>query len=56
MYTYAQDPGAWEREYRRAKTDAPLLVSFFKYNVGFWPREIMATVGNLTEYRSEYLT
>ncbi|KAK4220793.1 putative epoxide hydrolase [Podospora fimiseda] len=52
IYTYAQDPGAWESQYRRARTDAPMLVSFFKYNVGFWPREIMETVGNLTLYRN----
>ncbi|KAK4160395.1 putative epoxide hydrolase [Cladorrhinum sp. PSN259] len=52
IYTYAQDPGAWEANYRRARTDAPLLVSFFKYNVGFWPKEIMATIGNLTQYRN----
>ncbi|KAK4641407.1 hypothetical protein QC761_502150 [Podospora bellae-mahoneyi] len=52
IYIYAQDPGAFERVPRRARTDAPLLVSFFKYNTAFWPREVIAMVGNLTEYRN----
>ncbi|GKT47559.1 putative epoxide hydrolase [Colletotrichum spaethianum] len=33
VYTYAQDPGAFERVYRKASTDAPMLVSYFKYMV-----------------------
>ncbi|KAF9881760.1 hypothetical protein CkaCkLH20_00906 [Colletotrichum karsti] len=52
VYTYAQDPGAFERVYRRASTDAPMLVSYFKYMVGFWPKEILHMLGNLTMYRN----
>ncbi|KAK4178933.1 putative epoxide hydrolase [Triangularia setosa] len=52
IYIYAQDPGAFEKVPRRARTDAPLLVSFFKYNTAFWPREVIATVGNMTEYKN----
>ena len=55
VYTYAQDSNAFEGVYRRARTDAPMYVSFFKYMVGFWPREIMEEVGNLVFYNSKSL-
>jgi hypothetical protein len=54
VYMYAQDPELPFREgiYRRARTDAPMLVSFFKYTVGFWPEDVLRMMGNLVMYRS----
>ncbi|KAJ6507175.1 epoxide hydrolase 1 [Mycena vitilis] len=33
-------------------TDAPLLFSQYKYNVGLWPKEYVAKVGNLVSYKA----
>ncbi|KAK5685712.1 hypothetical protein LTR17_026996 [Elasticomyces elasticus] len=38
--------------YVKAKTDAPMLLSAFKYNIAFWHKEKVATVGNLVQYRN----
>lgn len=40
--------------YTKARTDAPLLFSAFKYNVGFWPPALVARTGNLVLYNSEF--
>lgn len=52
-FMYAQNSAGFKTEYVKAKTDAPMLMSAFKYNVGFWPPEVAAKVGNLVEYKSE---
>ncbi|KAF7370216.1 putative epoxide hydrolase [Mycena sanguinolenta] len=36
--------------YTKAPTDAPLLFTQYEYNVGFWPQEYVAQVGNLVSY------
>lgn len=56
VYTYAQNPMAFRHAYTKAPTTAPLLLSQFQYNVGFWPREVVEQIGNLVEYRSTILT
>ncbi|KAK5694081.1 hypothetical protein LTR97_009702 [Elasticomyces elasticus] len=38
--------------YAKAQTDAPMLFSAFKYNIAFWHKEKVATVGNLVQYRN----
>lgn len=40
--------------YTKAKTDAPLLFSSFKYNILFWPAALVKQTGNLVVYKSEY--
>ncbi|KAJ8129684.1 hypothetical protein O1611_g3946 [Lasiodiplodia mahajangana] len=35
----------------KAQNDAPLLYTNFKYNIGFWPKEYVAAVGNLVSYK-----
>ncbi|KAF2092405.1 alpha/beta-hydrolase [Rhizodiscina lignyota] len=50
MYIYAQNPNGFMTTYHKARTDAPLLFSSFKYNVGFWPQQLVARVGNLVKY------
>ncbi|ROT35056.1 alpha/beta-hydrolase [Sodiomyces alkalinus F11] len=55
IYTYAQNPMAFRHAYTKPPTTAPLLLSQFKYNVGFWPRQVVETVGNLVEYRNHEL-
>ncbi|KAJ6588195.1 epoxide hydrolase N terminus-domain-containing protein [Mycena capillaripes] len=37
--------------YTRAPTDAPLLFSQYEYNIGLWPEEYVAKVGNLVSYK-----
>ncbi|KAK0619597.1 Alpha/Beta hydrolase protein [Immersiella caudata] len=51
-FIYAQNPNGFKDEYTKAATDAPLLFSAFKYNVGFWPPAKVAQVGNLVSYRN----
>lgn len=54
VFMYAQDPELPFKEgiYRKARTDAPMLVSLFKYTVGFWPEDVLRMMGNLVMYRS----
>lgn len=40
--------------YTKAKTDAPLLFSSFKYNILFWPAALVKQTGNLVVYKSQY--
>ncbi|KAI1146801.1 Alpha/Beta hydrolase protein [Nemania diffusa] len=54
VYIYAQNPGGFRQtDYSnvKARTDAPLLYTTFKYNIGFWPKEYVAAVGNLVAYK-----
>lgn len=54
-YIYFQNPlgqTGFRYNYTRARTDAPMLFSAFKYNVHYWPRALAETVGNLALYRS----
>ncbi|RDW61068.1 hypothetical protein BP6252_12451 [Coleophoma cylindrospora] len=55
VYIYAQNPGGFSTNYTKARTDAPLLFSAFKYNIGFWPPALVAKVGNLVSYRNHYV-
>lgn len=48
---YAQNLNGFKTEYTKARTDAPMLFSTFKYNVGFWPKELLEKLGNLVQYR-----
>ncbi|KAK4496001.1 hypothetical protein PRZ48_013269 [Zasmidium cellare] len=52
VFIYFQNPEDFRTTYTKADTDAPLLFSSFKYNVGFWPREFVAKVGNLVFYNN----
>ncbi|KAJ7931181.1 Alpha/Beta hydrolase protein [Mycena leptocephala] len=36
--------------YTKAPTDAPMLFSQYEYNIGLWPQEYAAKVGNLVSY------
>jgi len=54
-FIYAQNANGFMTTYTKADTDAPLLYSFFKYNVAFYPREWVAQVGNLVRYTGECL-
>ncbi|KAF7328190.1 Epoxide hydrolase domain protein [Mycena venus] len=50
VWIYAQNPTALTSVYTKAPTDAPLLFSQYEYNVGLWPKEYVAKVGNLVSY------
>ncbi|WKT53972.1 Epoxide hydrolase-like [Fusarium oxysporum f. sp. vasinfectum] len=52
VYIYYANPGGFKTTYTKPTTDAPLLFSAFKYNVGFWPPELVARVGNLVSYKN----
>ncbi|UKZ69561.1 uncharacterized protein TrAtP1_010567 [Trichoderma atroviride] len=51
VYIYFQNPNGFKTSYTKAQTDAPLLFSAFKYNVGFWPEPVVAKVGNMVMYK-----
>ncbi|KAJ6507188.1 Alpha/Beta hydrolase protein [Mycena vitilis] len=51
VWIYAQNPAGFKTVYTEALTDAPLLFSQYEYNVGFWPQEYVAKVGNLVSYK-----
>lgn len=55
VYVYFQNPNGFKSVYTKAKTDAPLLFSAFQYNVAFWPQALVAKVGNLVLYKSEFV-
>ncbi|KAJ6471881.1 Alpha/Beta hydrolase protein [Mycena sanguinolenta] len=48
VWIYAQN--SIKTEYAKASTDAPLLFTQYEYNVGLWPQEYVAKVGNLVSY------
>ncbi|KAI1345525.1 Alpha/Beta hydrolase protein [Xylaria sp. FL0043] len=50
VFTYAQNAAAFKANYTKARTDAPMLFSSFKYNFGFWTKEVISWVGNLVLY------
>ncbi|KAG5746814.1 hypothetical protein H9Q70_010488 [Fusarium xylarioides] len=52
VYIYYSNPTGFMTNYTKAETDAPLLFSAFKYNPGFWPRELVGRVGNLVSYKN----
>ncbi|KAK4626608.1 Putative epoxide hydrolase [Fulvia fulva] len=53
VFIYFQNAATgFSADYTKAKTDAPLLFSAFKYNVAFWPPEMVARVGNLVYYKN----
>ncbi|KAF5606686.1 epoxide hydrolase [Fusarium subglutinans] len=52
VYIYYSNLKGFMTNYTKAETDAPLLFSGFKYNVGFWPRELVGRVGNLVSYKN----
>ncbi|KAI9151324.1 epoxide hydrolase 1 [Paramyrothecium foliicola] len=53
IYVYAQDTDLPYVKYvlDRARTDAPMFVTFFRYSIGFWPEQILRILGNLVQYR-----
>ncbi|KAJ7580721.1 Alpha/Beta hydrolase protein [Mycena floridula] len=51
VYIYAQNPNGFKATYTKAPTDAPMLFSNYKWNVGYWPKEFVAKVGNLVVYK-----
>jgi pimeloyl-ACP methyl ester carboxylesterase len=53
-FIYAQNAGGFNPNYTKANTDAPMLYSAFKYNIGFWPPALVAKVGNLVSYKSKF--
>lgn len=53
VYAYTENAIGFKSDYTMAHTDAPMLVSIFKYNTVFWPRVLAEKVGNLVLYRSE---
>jgi len=55
VFAYTQNLGGFTVEYTKASTDAPMLVSIFKYNSIFWPRQYAERIGNLVLYRSKLL-
>lgn len=48
---YAQNPNGFKSLYTKAKTDAPLPFSVFKYSLGFWPEALVACV-----FKARWLT
>ncbi|KAF9445163.1 alpha/beta-hydrolase [Macrolepiota fuliginosa MF-IS2] len=50
VFTYAQNPNGFMTTYSKANTDAPLLFSAFQFNNQYWPKEVVAMVGNLVSY------
>ncbi|KAJ7773965.1 Alpha/Beta hydrolase protein [Mycena metata] len=51
VWIYAQNTDGFPEDYTMAPTDAPMLFSQFGYNIGFWPQEYVALVGNLVSYK-----
>ncbi|KAL7917004.1 Alpha/Beta hydrolase protein [Trichoderma austrokoningii] len=53
-YIYEQNPTVLSNAYlyRKAKTSSPLLFTDFPYNIQYWPKETVASVGNLMYYSS----
>ncbi|KAJ7618573.1 Alpha/Beta hydrolase protein [Roridomyces roridus] len=51
VWIYAQNPNGFHTVYAPAPTDAPLLFSQYEYNLGLWPEEYVAEVGNLVSYK-----
>jgi hypothetical protein len=54
VYIYGQNPAGFKPSYSKAKTDAPLLYTAAKYNVGFWPKVLVEKVGKLVQYHGQF--
>jgi hypothetical protein len=54
VWIYAQSANAFKTVYTKAPTNAPLLFSQYEYNVGLWPEEYVAKVGNLVSYKGVF--
>ncbi|KAI0867394.1 Alpha/Beta hydrolase protein, partial [Hypoxylon argillaceum] len=50
VFTYSQNAAPFKSGYRKARTDAPMLFSSFKYNFGFWTKDVISWGGNLVFY------
>lgn len=55
VYTYAQNSGVFPTTYSKPPTDAPMLFSNFKWNIGFWPKPLLEQIGNLVQLFCEFL-
>jgi hypothetical protein len=53
VFTYAQNPTSLKSTYTKARTDAPMLFSSFKWSGAFWTEEVVSWVGNLVSYVCE---
>ncbi|KAF7342274.1 putative epoxide hydrolase [Mycena venus] len=51
LWMYALNANGFPSEYTKAPTDAPMLFTQYQYNVGFWPEQYIAKVGNLVSYK-----
>ncbi|KAJ7124413.1 Alpha/Beta hydrolase protein [Mycena epipterygia] len=51
VWIYEQNPNGFRPVYTKAATDAPMLFSQYEYNIGYWPEEYVAKVGNLVSYK-----
>ncbi|KAK6981499.1 epoxide hydrolase domain protein [Favolaschia claudopus] len=52
VWIYAQNANALGTTYTKAATDAPMLFTQYKYDVGFWPEVYVEKVGNLVAYNA----
>ncbi|KAJ6519228.1 Alpha/Beta hydrolase protein [Mycena sanguinolenta] len=51
VWQYARNAGSFRTNYTQPPTDAPMFFSLFEYNIGFWPEQYVAKVGNLISYK-----
>ncbi|KAK5738319.1 hypothetical protein LTR17_006038 [Elasticomyces elasticus] len=56
VYTYYQNPTTFSPTYPEPgtlpKRLGPMLFSAFKYNVGYWPPQLLEKIGNLVYYKN----
>ncbi|KAJ7467166.1 Alpha/Beta hydrolase protein [Mycena latifolia] len=52
VWISAQNSNGFRTAYTKADTDTPMLFSQYEYNVGLWPQEYVAKVGNLVSYKA----
>ncbi|KAJ7499841.1 Alpha/Beta hydrolase protein [Mycena latifolia] len=50
LWIYAQNADRFIAPYTKPATDAPLLFTQYEYNIGLWPEEYVAKIGNLVSY------
>ncbi|CAK5282639.1 unnamed protein product [Mycena citricolor] len=51
VWHYALNLHGFSGVYTKAPTSAPMFFTQYQYNVGFWPKEWAAKVGNLVSYK-----
>ncbi|KAF8213758.1 Alpha/Beta hydrolase protein [Mycena galopus ATCC 62051] len=52
VWQYARNTGVFRsQDYTKPLTDAPMFFSLFEYNIGLWPQDYAAKVGNLVSYK-----